>query len=238
MKIKHIVSQNKISENAELQKQETVSEGSVHGYNVMKVNAKHDQLKITAWLRKQLGLPKDAPLYFDDADLVWGDNTIVPDALVNPKLKMNDLLTATVKATGQGQAVSDQGGYYREAGVAEDGETIGTIGSVQGDQITIKNADGSETKTTAAAVLPGPDGKTATMSPSAAGGLKPGTPVTAESTKDTDTIKSGNKDVGGDPTDNLINQVRDKKFEKSVAKRSTLPEGDELMKWLTIAGLK
>jgi hypothetical protein len=92
-----------------------VDEGSIHGYYVTKVNDKHDQLKIIAWLRKQVGLPKNAPLYFDDVDLVWGDKTIVRDALANPKLKMNDLLTAVVSATGKGQALSNQGGYYREA---------------------------------------------------------------------------------------------------------------------------
>jgi hypothetical protein len=31
---------------------------------------------------------------------VWGDKTIIPDALVNPKLKFNDLLNAVIKASG------------------------------------------------------------------------------------------------------------------------------------------
>lgn len=52
------------------------------------------QLDITAWLRQSLGLPKDAPVYFDDADLVWGDATIVPRALVDGSLTLNDLLKA------------------------------------------------------------------------------------------------------------------------------------------------
>jgi hypothetical protein len=95
-------------------KETSVEEGSIHGYSVMKVNEKHNQLKITDWLIKQVGLNKNDPLYFDDADLVWGDKTIVPSALVNPKLKMNDLLTAVVQATGKGKAMQDQGGYYRE----------------------------------------------------------------------------------------------------------------------------
>jgi hypothetical protein len=59
-----------------------------------------------------------------------------------------------------------------------------------------------------------------------------------------DTIASGNHDVGGDATDNFINQIRDKGFERAnrnspaQGTRSPLPEGDELMKWLTIAGIK
>jgi hypothetical protein len=63
-----------------------------------------------------------------------------------------------------------------------------------------------------------------------------------------DTIASGNQDVGGDATDNFINQVRDKGFERAnrnspeQGTRSPVPgklrETDELMKWLTIAGIK
>jgi hypothetical protein len=96
-----------------------VAEGSAHGYNVAKWYEKNgDQLKLTRWLRKEAGLPKDAPVYFDDADLVYGDKTIVPGALVNPKLKFNDLLTALTQATG-GQGKQNVDGVYRESGAAE-----------------------------------------------------------------------------------------------------------------------
>lgn len=96
-----------------------VAEGSAHGYNVAKWYEKNgDQIKLTRWLRKEAGLPKDAPVYFDDADLVYGDKTIVPGALVNPKLKFNDLLTALTQATG-GQGKQNVDGVYRESGVAE-----------------------------------------------------------------------------------------------------------------------
>jgi hypothetical protein len=99
-----------------------VTEGSAHGYNVAKWYEKNnDQLKLTRWLRKEAGLPKDAPVYFDDADLVYGDQTIVPGALVDPKLKFNDLLTALTQATG-GQGKQNVDGVYREQGVAEDSE--------------------------------------------------------------------------------------------------------------------
>lgn len=95
---------------------EAVAEGSAHGYNVAKWYGKNgDQLKLTRWLRKEAGLPKDAPVYFDDADLVYGDKTIVPGALVNTKLTFNDLLTAVAQATG-GQGKQNMGGVYREAG--------------------------------------------------------------------------------------------------------------------------
>ena len=100
--------------------EEGVTEGSAHGYNVAKWYEKNgDQIKLTRWLRKEAGLPKDAPVYFDDADLVYDDTTIVPNALVNPKLKFNDLLTAVVQATG-GTPKQNVDGVYRSQGVEED----------------------------------------------------------------------------------------------------------------------
>jgi hypothetical protein len=60
-----------------------------------------------------------------------------------------------------------------------------------------------------------------------------------------DTIAQSGGDVGGDATDNFINQIRDKKWEKAnrapasgTGTRSPLSEKDELYKWLTIAGIK
>ena len=61
-----------------------------------------------------------------------------------------------------------------------------------------------------------------------------------------DTIAQGGSDVGRDPTDEFINQIRDKKWERyprnhsanSPLTKSPLSENDELYKWLTIAGLK
>jgi hypothetical protein len=55
-----------------------------------------------------------------------------------------------------------------------------------------------------------------------------------------DLISQGNHDVGGDATDSFIDQVRDKDFERASrgGTTSTLGENDELMKWLTIAGIK
>ena len=96
-----------------------VAEGSAHGYNVAKWYEKNgDQLKLSKWLRKEAGLPKDAKVYFDDADLVYGDQTIVPSALVNKSLKFNDLLTALVNATG-GSSKEKVDGVYRTSDVAE-----------------------------------------------------------------------------------------------------------------------
>ena len=59
----------------------------------------YDQMAITEFLRKAAKLRKSAPVYFDDADLVWIDQTIVPNALVNSKLSMQDLVDAVVQAT-------------------------------------------------------------------------------------------------------------------------------------------
>ena len=58
-----------------------------------------------------------------------------------------------------------------------------------------------------------------------------------------DLIRQGNKDVGGDATDRFIQQIRDTEFEKGnkqggSGSRSPLSEKDELMKWLTIAGIR
>lgn len=75
-----------------------------------------------------------------------------------------------------------------------------------------------------------------------AGGEHPEHGIHAET--DPDLIGSGeNGDVGNDATDSLINQVRDKDFERHArgggsGNQSTLSENDELYKWLTIAGIR
>jgi hypothetical protein len=58
---------------------------------------------------------------------------------------------------------------------------IGVVSSVSpdGKQVVIKKTDGTELKTTGDAVLPGPDGKTASLAPGAGNDLKPGTPITS-----------------------------------------------------------
>jgi hypothetical protein len=91
-----------------------VQEGSAHGYNVVKWYEKWgDQIKLTKWIKKEAGLPKDADVYFDDADLVYIDKTILPNALVNPKLKLVDLVNAVRQATG-GQDMQYANNVYRE----------------------------------------------------------------------------------------------------------------------------
>jgi hypothetical protein len=64
-----------------------------------------------------------------------------------------------------------------------------------------------------------------------------------EEEPDEDLISQGNHDVGGDPTDDFIDSVRDKGFEKAARHHngtmSPLSEDDILLqKMLTIAGLK
>jgi hypothetical protein len=109
-----------VSAYADLKREQTMTEGSAHGYNVVKWYKKSggDQLKLTKWLRKEAGLPNDDDIYFDDADLVYGDKTIVRDALVDPNLKFIDLLNAVAQATG-GRSKQKVQGVYREQGVAE-----------------------------------------------------------------------------------------------------------------------
>ena len=90
------------------QQEVAVDEGSAHDWNVVRAYEKsgNDQKKITSWLKKEAGLPKDAKVYFDDADLVLDSETIVPSALVDTSLKMKDLLSALAQAVRQ-QAVRD-----------------------------------------------------------------------------------------------------------------------------------
>ena len=84
-----------------------VSESDL-GHNVVRYYEKtQDVKKLTNWLEKNAGLPRNSPLYFDDVDLVYGDKTIVPGALVDPTLTFNDLLTAVVQASKQGMAEED-----------------------------------------------------------------------------------------------------------------------------------
>ena len=72
---------------------------------------------------------------------------------------------------------------------------------------------------------------------------------TAETQEEDDTIESEkNQDIGGDPTDEFIDDVVDHSWERSSrsynmngkvsGSRGILPENDELSKWLTIAGLR
>lgn len=58
-----------------------------------------DQIAITKFLRKEAKLKASAPIYFDDADLVYIDKTILRNALCNNKFIMQDLIDAVVKAT-------------------------------------------------------------------------------------------------------------------------------------------
>ena len=80
-----------------------------------------------------------------------------------------------------------------------------------------------------------------------AASVNPQSVMPSRNTKEShqDLISQGNHDVGGDATDNFINQIRDKKWEKAnrapasgTGTRSPLSEKDELYKWLTIAGIK
>jgi hypothetical protein len=137
--------------------------------------------------------------------------------------------------------------------LGEDGNL--TVASVAGDKAKLSNGTEIDAKT----LTPDPDKpgqlKAPEMDPNA---IKPGAVVTTgDSTSENyeeeeesivekhhDTVASGNHPVGGDATDRLINRVRDKGFERAArgphksAVPSKLREDDELMKWLTIAGIK
>lgn len=69
---------------------------------------------------------------------------------------------------------------------------------------------------------------------------------TFDDVDDDDLLSSGeNKDIGGDPTDDFINDVVDKDFEKNagrskrnIVKPDPIKESEELLAMLTIAGLR
>jgi hypothetical protein len=141
------------------------------------------------------------------------------------------------------------------------------IKAVSGNDVTIDQG-GQEIKTTTDALAPGATPGSFTMKPADPNEMKPGATVTSdtETTEDQeedvmaiapddqhihaetdpDLIGSGhNIDIGGDATDSFINQVRDKDFERAqrggregFAGRKKMSENDELIKMLTIAGLK
>jgi len=98
---------------------------------------------------------------------------------------------------------------------------FGKIAAVTGDKITIDKPNGSKVDVPASAVMPNPDKPgAATIDPAASGDqLKPGTTVSANTTAEEqdspDLIANGNTDVGGDGTDQFINDVRDAEFEKA-----------------------
>lgn len=175
------------------------------------------------------------------------------------------------KAVKQGESKhkGKQFDMSAESAIEETEQNIGTVSAVSpdGKQVTVKQADGGDLTTTADAFLPGAN-NTVAMKPDAAGTtLKPGATVTQTTTaedsdepllpiapddqhihgeEDPDLMGSGhNHDIGGDPTDRFIDQVRDKEFERTArggregfAGRAKMSESDELMKMLTIAGLK
>ena len=106
-----------------------VDEGGKEGFGVARYYEKHgDQIKIINWLRKQAGLPKTAPVYFDDDELVWGDQTILRGALSNPKIRFSDLLHALKAAVQQNPdaaSVHDESTMEMEEGIQEAGYYLG-----------------------------------------------------------------------------------------------------------------
>ncbi len=114
-----------------------------------------------------------------------------------------------------------------EMGLDEEDQVAGTITSVtpDGKQVTMKKPDGTEVTTDASAFLPGPNNTVTINQPSPGDALKPGTVVQAapqqgmgeeiNDEEDPDLMGSGhNLDVGGDATDDFIDDVRDIEYEK------------------------
>jgi hypothetical protein len=55
-----------------------------------------NQLAITKWIREEIGIDKNAPdgacIYFDDADLILGDNVIIRELLINQHMTCEEVL--------------------------------------------------------------------------------------------------------------------------------------------------
>ncbi len=83
----------------------------------------------------------------------------------------------------------------------------GVVSAVSPDvkQVTIKKSDGTELKTTGDAVLPGPDGKTASLAPGAGNELKPGTPVTSGQSQSVS--EAPGEDMPPIKADQLMNRI-------------------------------
>ena len=56
-----------------------------------------DQMEVTKQLRQAAGFPESAYVYFDDADLVYGDKTVWPQCGVDRKCKFGDAVEALKK---------------------------------------------------------------------------------------------------------------------------------------------
>ncbi len=121
---------------------------------------------------------EDAPMDDDSGDYnsVYKKAVSFLDGRVNPKYVDNFANALTSYFHGEDDLepmnVGDE---------LDETTPIGTVSNVSpdGKQVTIKKTDGTELKTTGDAVLPGPDGKTASLAPGAGDSLKPGTPVTS-----------------------------------------------------------
>ena len=134
------------------------------------------------------------------------------------------------------EEIESEYGEYPSGELGEDGEPM-KIKAVSGTDVTIDQG-GQEIKTTADALTPGQQPGTFAMKPADPNQLKPGATVTdtptAESDDqdqifqiapdqdgihpedDVDLMGSGhNHDIGGDGTDDFINDVRDAGFEKA-----------------------
>ena len=90
-----------------------MTEAKVSGSDLIhKVGKGPGQMDITKYLKKELGIKsgdmKNA-IYFDDADLVRGDKTVVRSALVNKKMTVDDLLAALKKDMGMKEGMDPVG---------------------------------------------------------------------------------------------------------------------------------
>ncbi len=140
---------------------------------------------------------------------------------------MYDLLLAGSGLSVMGSRNSMASNSYRKQFGEEGGDQVaGTISSVtpDGKQVTMKKPDGTEVTTDASAFMPGPNNTLTINQPSPNDTLKPGTVVQAaqqgmgeeiNDEEDPDLMGSGhNIDVGGDATDDFIDDVVDKEFER------------------------
>ena len=70
----------------------------------------YDQPEITRALRKEAGFPESAYVYFDDADLVYGDKTVWPQCGVDEKCTFGDAVKALkkfAKANPYSESIND-----------------------------------------------------------------------------------------------------------------------------------
>ncbi len=151
-----------------------------------------------------------------------GQGQVYKKTYPGDKVGMTKTYAYDVKRTGP------KGQLPKEDLELEENNPIGVVSNVtpDGKQVTIKKTDGTELKTTGDAVLPGPDGKTASIAPGAGNELKPGTPVTSGQT-----LETSEESLGTMPTTEYVKGI----YAAAAENGMDAPEVEAVKKQMVLA---